>query len=175
MPLTPADPVERLLTGPPVAVHVDDTLSRVEFADARRGLVTGWNGIMLSTADGGKTWRDLFELVFVSARKPLFFEGRHPCFRIADEAGLLAPLEAGTDMAIVSEAGCPGIADPGGTIVAAAHARGLRAARRRPQGGHQRQARREPAQGRGREERGRQGRRSTGRRAAWQGRRSRCS
>jgi 16S rRNA (cytidine1402-2'-O)-methyltransferase len=38
----------------------------------------------------------------------------------------LAPLVAGHDVAIVSEAGCPGVADPGGTIVAAAHARGLR-------------------------------------------------
>jgi 16S rRNA (cytidine1402-2'-O)-methyltransferase len=46
--------------------------------------------------------------------------------RIADIDGWLAPLASGTDAAIVSEAGCPGIADPGGTIVAAAHARGLR-------------------------------------------------
>lgn len=29
MSLSPADPVERLLTGPPVAVHADDTLLRV--------------------------------------------------------------------------------------------------------------------------------------------------
>lgn len=38
----------------------------------------------------------------------------------------LAPVAAGADAAIVSEAGCPGVADPGGTLVAAAHARGLR-------------------------------------------------
>jgi 16S rRNA (cytidine1402-2'-O)-methyltransferase len=37
-----------------------------------------------------------------------------------------APLVDGRDMAIISEAGCPAIADPGGTLVAAAHARGLR-------------------------------------------------
>lgn len=36
--------------------------------------------------------------------------------------GWLAPLRAGHDMAIVSEAGCPGIADPGAQIVARAHA-----------------------------------------------------
>lgn len=46
--------------------------------------------------------------------------------RTADIDGWLAPVVSGTDAAIVSEAGCPGIADPGGTIVAAAHARGLR-------------------------------------------------
>lgn len=46
--------------------------------------------------------------------------------RTADIDEWLAPVASGTDAAIVSEAGCPGIADPGGTIVAAAHARGLR-------------------------------------------------
>ncbi|MCA3220518.1 MAG: SAM-dependent methyltransferase [Burkholderiales bacterium] len=38
----------------------------------------------------------------------------------------LAPALAGSDVAIVSEAGCPGVADPGATIVARAHALGLR-------------------------------------------------
>jgi len=38
----------------------------------------------------------------------------------------LAPVVAGNDAAIVAEAGCPAVADPGGTIVAAAHARGIR-------------------------------------------------
>lgn len=46
--------------------------------------------------------------------------------RTADIDGWLAPLRDGIDLAIVSEAGCPGIADPGGTVVAAAHAQGLR-------------------------------------------------
>ena len=45
--------------------------------------------------------------------------------RTADIEGWLAPVVSGADAAIVSEAGCPGIADPGATIVAAAHARGL--------------------------------------------------
>jgi 16S rRNA (cytidine1402-2'-O)-methyltransferase len=40
--------------------------------------------------------------------------------------GWLAPLRAGRDAAIVSEAGCPGIADPGATLVARAHELGLR-------------------------------------------------
>lgn len=43
-----------------------------------------------------------------------------------DVEGWLAPLAAGRDVAIVSEAGCPAIADPGGTLVAAAHERGFR-------------------------------------------------
>ena len=46
--------------------------------------------------------------------------------RAADIAGWLAPLASGNDVALVSEAGCPGIADPGGTLVAAAHAAGWR-------------------------------------------------
>jgi 16S rRNA (cytidine1402-2'-O)-methyltransferase len=39
----------------------------------------------------------------------------------------LAPLRAGqTDAALVSECGCPGVADPGATVVACAHELGLR-------------------------------------------------
>jgi 16S rRNA (cytidine1402-2'-O)-methyltransferase len=36
----------------------------------------------------------------------------------------LAPLAQGHDIALVSEAGCPAVADPGATLVAAAHAQG---------------------------------------------------
>lgn len=38
---------------------------------------------------------------------------------------MLAPLEAGEDMAVMSEAGCPAVADPGALAVAAAHRKGL--------------------------------------------------
>lgn len=44
----------------------------------------------------------------------------------ADIDRWLAPLADGHDVAVVSEAGCPAVADPGGTLVAAAHARGFR-------------------------------------------------
>lgn len=50
--------------------------------------------------------------------------GHHP--DPAQIAAWLAPLEAGQDMAIVSESGCPGVADPGASLVAAAHERGLK-------------------------------------------------
>jgi len=41
----------------------------------------------------GLTWRDLFELVIVNARKPAFFSAQLPLFRVADEDhGLLAPV-----------------------------------------------------------------------------------
>ncbi|HKO68740.1 MAG TPA: SAM-dependent methyltransferase [Burkholderiaceae bacterium] len=44
--------------------------------------------------------------------------------RDADLAAWLAPLRAGTDIALMSEAGCPAVADPGATLVAAAHRTG---------------------------------------------------
>lgn len=39
--------------------------------------------------------------------------------------GLLAPLLAGDDVGLMSEAGCPAIADPGAALVAAAHSRDI--------------------------------------------------
>lgn len=39
----------------------------------------------------GTTWRDLFDVVIVSARKPDFFSARQPLFEVADDAGLLRP------------------------------------------------------------------------------------
>jgi 16S rRNA (cytidine1402-2'-O)-methyltransferase len=41
-------------------------------------------------------------------------------------AELLAPLLAGHDVGIISEAGCPGIADPGAELVNLAHKKGIR-------------------------------------------------
>lgn len=44
----------------------------------------------------------------------------------ADVAAMLAPMELGEDMAVISEAGCPAVADPGADAVAVAQSRGYR-------------------------------------------------
>jgi len=44
----------------------------------------------------------------------------------AQVEALLAPLLAGNDLGVMSDAGCPGIADPGARLVAAAHRAGVR-------------------------------------------------
>lgn len=41
-------------------------------------------------------------------------------------AGLAAPLRAGHDLGVVSEAGCPGVADPGAKLVLYAHRHAIR-------------------------------------------------
>ncbi|WP_374554402.1 SAM-dependent methyltransferase [Aquitalea pelogenes] len=46
----------------------------------------------------------------------------------ADVTALLAPLLAGEDVGLISEAGCPAVADPGAQLVALAHERGIRVA-----------------------------------------------
>lgn len=43
-----------------------------------------------------------------------------------DLAPLLAPLREGRGLGLLSEAGCPGVADPGARLVAAAHREGFR-------------------------------------------------
>lgn len=40
-------------------------------------------------------------------------------------SGMLAPALAGHDMGLISEAGCPAVADPGSDLVAAAHREGI--------------------------------------------------
>jgi HAD superfamily 5'-nucleotidase-like hydrolase len=42
----------------------------------------------------GLTWRDLFDLVIVSARKPTFFEAQSPVFEVVEDSGLLRPVRA---------------------------------------------------------------------------------
>jgi len=44
----------------------------------------------------------------------------------ADAQALLAPLREQRSLGVLSEAGCPGVADPGQALVAAAHAEGFR-------------------------------------------------
>ncbi len=44
----------------------------------------------------------------------------------ADVPAMLTAAEEGEDVAMVSEAGCPGVADPGADIAAEAHRRGIR-------------------------------------------------
>ncbi len=43
-----------------------------------------------------------------------------------DVAALLAPARSGASVGLLSDAGCPGVADPGASIVAAAHDAGIR-------------------------------------------------
>lgn len=45
---------------------------------------------------------------------------------IIDIPSLLAPLEQGHNVGIISEAGCPAVADPGALVVAEAHRRGFK-------------------------------------------------
>lgn len=56
----------------------------------------------------------------------LHFEELNRHTSVDDIAGFLAPLAAGHDVGIISEAGCPAIADPGADVVAIAQARGCK-------------------------------------------------
>lgn len=69
---------------------------------------------------------------FLSALKPeqpiqmLHFSTLNEHTDPNDFAGLLAPLLAGQDVGLISEAGCPGIADPGADLVNLAHRKRIR-------------------------------------------------
>ncbi|MDH4216251.1 MAG: SAM-dependent methyltransferase [Gallionella sp.] len=69
---------------------------------------------------------------FLSALKPehpiqtLHFSSLNEHTGHGELAGLLAPLLAGQDVGLISEAGCPGIADPGADLVNLAHKHDVR-------------------------------------------------
>ncbi|MEO8343698.1 MAG: SAM-dependent methyltransferase [Gallionella sp.] len=69
---------------------------------------------------------------FLSALKPeqpiqsLHFATLNEHTATNELSALLAPLLAGHDVGIISEAGCPGIADPGADLVKLAHRNGIR-------------------------------------------------
>ena len=69
---------------------------------------------------------------FLSALKPeqpiqtLHFSSLNEHTEPGELAGLLTPLLAGHDVGIISEAGCPGIADPGADLVNLAHRHDIR-------------------------------------------------
>lgn len=44
---------------------------------------------------GDMVWRDLFDLIIVSARKPDFFSSTHPFFEVTNDEGLLRPVVGG--------------------------------------------------------------------------------
>lgn len=68
---------------------------------------------------------------FLSALKPekpiqtMHFSSLNEHTDPKELAGLLAPLLAGQDVGIISEAGCPGVADPGADLVNLAHRKGI--------------------------------------------------
>ena len=69
---------------------------------------------------------------FLSALKPehpiqtLHFSSLNEHTGHNELAGLLAPLLAGHDVGLISEAGCPGVADPGADLVNLAHKHDIR-------------------------------------------------
>lgn len=71
-------------------------------------------------------WRLLSRVMDREAMSGVTMEVLDEHSRPADLPGLLAPLLAGEDLGLLSEAGLPCIADPGGALVAAAHNAGIR-------------------------------------------------
>jgi hypothetical protein len=61
------------------------TNSDWEYTNAMMGYAFG------GSLPGGMKWRDLFDVVIISARKPDFFSMRAPLFEVVNEEGLLRP------------------------------------------------------------------------------------
>jgi HAD superfamily 5'-nucleotidase-like hydrolase len=58
----------------------------------------------------GMTWKDLFEIIIVAARKPTFFETRSPLFEVVDEEqGLLRACSSGLRPGVIYHGGHAGL------------------------------------------------------------------
>ncbi len=85
--------------------HLSETLVRQLDAGKKIFLLTNsgfeytnqvMNYLLAGADDFYENWQDYFEIVIVSSRKPLFFSGKQPFFRIHTEnKGLLSPLKDG--------------------------------------------------------------------------------
>jgi 16S rRNA (cytidine1402-2'-O)-methyltransferase len=93
--------------------HLDDTSRRALAVLAEVGLVA---------AEDTRRTRALMSHYGIGTRLLACHAHNEP--QVA--AKLLAALEAGTSVALVSDAGTPSVSDPGGRLVASAHARGVR-------------------------------------------------
>ncbi|MGE0314840.1 MAG: SAM-dependent methyltransferase [Lautropia sp.] len=116
-------PVGTLLLVPAPLEQTDAPRAWLCEVDRRR--VAGVRRFYVETPKTARGW--LRSLPFDVPIRALAIDAMPPADALArtDWTSWLAPLHAGETVAILSDAGCPGVADPGGAIVAAAHDAGL--------------------------------------------------
>jgi 16S rRNA (cytidine1402-2'-O)-methyltransferase len=123
-PVSPAsrpapDPSGRLYLLPvPLADDAGDTLPAATVAVARR-----LDYFLVENARSARAALQALGHPRPMATLDLVQIGHQP--QAADAEKWLAPIRAGRDGAVMSEAGCPGVADPGEVLVAAAHRCGV--------------------------------------------------
>lgn len=103
----------------------DDNLSNVIPADVMKIVQTLEHFVV----ENEKSARRFLGLV--KTNKPvreLYFQLLNEHSAEKDLPALIAPLLAGHDVGMLSEAGCPGIADPGAALAALAHRKGIKVA-----------------------------------------------
>ncbi len=94
-----------IIASPDTYVDLDPELPQTLFDQKNAGkrlvLITNsewhYSAAMMSFAfdrfmPAGRSWRDLFDLVIVGARKPNFFSSKNPVFEVVSDDGLLRPV-----------------------------------------------------------------------------------
>ncbi len=94
-------------------------------------VIPSYNAELINTirhfiCEEGKTARKfLKKLSLTTPLQEMYFYELNEHTGPMDLFDLIKPLQAGNDMGIMSEAGCPGIADPGASLVNLAHQKGI--------------------------------------------------
>ena len=108
----------------PTPLHQDPTGAADWLAPAEAARLAGIRRFAVETPKVARAW--LARLLPTVAVRQLEIRPLPGADEAApDWAGWLAPVLAGESMGLLSDAGCPGIADPGAALVGAAHAAGI--------------------------------------------------
>lgn len=100
-----------------------DPSPRAWLCEPDRELVSGLKRFYVETPKTARLW--LKALPVAAPLQSLQISALPPAAGKTDWREWLAPLIAGETVALLSDAGCPGVADPGALLVRAAHAAGV--------------------------------------------------
>ncbi len=109
-----------------VPVALSTHLPSAQTPPGTRELVLRLRHFVAENAKSARVWLRQLDAAFPLQDATIHVLNEHSLPK--DLPSLLAPAEAGQDIGLMSEAGCPGVADPGADLVALAHKTGIKVA-----------------------------------------------
>jgi 16S rRNA (cytidine1402-2'-O)-methyltransferase len=106
-----------------IPVTLGDTEHRRSLPDHNRDIILGIRHLVVEDVRTARRFLKKVEPLINIESFTFYTLNKHT--PASEAASYLSPLEAGEDVGVISEAGCPAIADPGADVVAMAHKKGF--------------------------------------------------